>query len=151
MAHEIPSTSLPTFGKVSGAGFLAGVVAWIVVTGGYLLGQQAGLALKMQVSGMGGTGITEIPLVAFIGATIVPGLAAGIVGATLRRRASGPQIMWILGGAVTALSFLWPINSPLVQPVEVPMTDRLFMAALHVLVYVIVIGWITRTMRIRRI
>jgi hypothetical protein len=150
MAHEIPSTPLPPFGKVAGAGFLGGVVAWIVVTAAYLLGQQAGLALKMQVSGMGGTGVTEIPLLAFIGATIVPGLMAGIIGAILRRRASGPQIMWILGAAVTALSLLWPINSPLVQPAEVPMADRLFMATLHVLVYVLVIGWITRTMRIRQ-
>jgi hypothetical protein len=151
MAHEIPNAPLPSFGRVSGAGFLAGVVAWIVVTGGYLLGQQAGLALKMQVSGMGGTGITEIPLLAFIGATIVPGLVAGLIGAILRRRPLGVQMLWITGGAVLVLSLLWPINSPLVQPAEVPMSDRVFMAALHVFVYLIIVGWTTRAMRVRQI
>jgi hypothetical protein len=147
MAHEIPSTSLPTFGKVVGAGFLAGVVAWIVATGAYLLGQQAGLALKMSFGQMG---VIALPLPAFIGATIVPGLIAGLIGAILRRRPLGVQMLWIMGGAVLVLSLLWPLNSPLVQPAEVPMSDRLFMAALHVLVYVIVVGWITRTMKSRR-
>jgi hypothetical protein len=148
MAHEIPAAPHPTFGKVVGAGFLAGVVAWIATTAAYLLGQQAGLALKMSFGQMG---VITLPLPAFIGATIVPGLIAGLIGAILRRRLLGIQMLWIMGGAVLVLSLLWPLNSPLVQPAEVPMQDRIFMAALHVLVYVGIVGWITRAMRLRRI
>jgi hypothetical protein len=139
--------SLPSFGKVVGAGFLAGVVSWLAATGAYLLGQQAGLSLKMSFGQMG---VIDLPLPAFIGATIVPGLVAGLIGAILRRRPLGIQMLWIMGGAVLVLSLLWPLNSPLVQPAEVPMSDRVFMAALHVLVYLIIVGWITRTMRPRQ-
>jgi hypothetical protein len=153
MSHESPaagsprwwkrtvSEGPPTFGRVVGAGFLGGVVAWVVAVAAYLAGQRLGLALEVAATPT--TPVEPLPLPAFIGVTIVPGLVAGMIGGKLRRRPRGPRTMWIVGGVIMVISLASPLN----QPAAVPWIDRGFLAALHVIVYIIVVGSITRAMR----
>lgn len=146
MSTARPTT--PSFGSVVGAGFLGGVIAWLVATGAYLLGRWAGLALEFRT--LPDEPIGPIPLPAFGSATILPGLLAGVLAGIVRRHQHGRRFVWLAGAVVLVASLAMPMGSPLVQPAEVPWVDRLLMAGLHVAVYAIVLTAISRTWSRRR-
>jgi hypothetical protein len=129
----------PTFGRLTIAGAVGGLIGGILSFLLWLLAGAIGMPTDVEVTGQG---LTELAWFQFLALGFLSGTGGGIVAGFLRKSATGFKTFSIIAVIVLVLS----MAGPLIQPDTVAWSTRIILMATHVLVFIVVVKAVQKEM-----
>jgi hypothetical protein len=129
----------PTFGRLTIAGAVGGLIGGILSFLLWLLAGAIGMPTEVEVPNQG---LTELAWFQFLALGFMSGIGGGVVAGFLRNSATGFKTFSIIAVIVLVLS----MAGPLIQPDTVAWSTRIILMVTHVLVFIVVVKAVQKEM-----